>query len=116
MSIMTTQTAGRIAWALAGLAVTVVGLGLVLAVANGAPPSLADESLTLIPLAIGFPLVGALVASHQPGNAVAWVYLGGGLGAGLACSRTASPNTPWSPTRGRCPRAGPWPGSRPGCG
>jgi signal transduction histidine kinase len=40
--------------------------------------------LTLIPLAIGFPLVGALVASHQPGNAVAWIYLGGGLGAGLA--------------------------------
>jgi signal transduction histidine kinase len=81
---MTTQTAGRIAWALAGLAVTVVGLGLVLAAANGAPPSLIDESLTLIPLAIGFPLVGALVASHQPRNAVAWVYLGGGLGAGLA--------------------------------
>ena len=84
MSTMTTQTAGRIARALAGLAVTVVGLGLVLAAANGAPPSLVDESLTLIPLAIGFPLVGALVASHQPGNAVAWVYLGGGLGAGLA--------------------------------
>jgi two-component system NarL family sensor kinase len=84
MSRMTTQTAGRVAWALAGLAVTVVGLGLVLAAANGAPPSLVDESLTLIPLAIGFPLVGAMVASHQPGNAVAWVYLGGGLGAGLA--------------------------------
>ena len=84
MSTMTTQTAGRIAWALAGLAVTVVGLGLVLAAANGAPPSLVDESLTLIPLAIGFSLVGALVASHQPRNAVAWIYLGGGLGAGLA--------------------------------
>jgi hypothetical protein len=84
MSIMTTQTAGRVAWALAGLAVTVVGLGLVLAAANGAPPSLVDESLTLIPLAVGFPLVGALVASHQPGNAAAWIYLGGGLGAGLA--------------------------------
>jgi two-component system NarL family sensor kinase len=84
MSTMTTQTAGRIAWALVGLAVTVVGLGLVLAAANGAPPSLVDESLTLIPLAIGFPLVGALVASHQPRNAVAWIYLGGGLGAGLA--------------------------------
>jgi len=36
MSTMTTQTAGRIAWALAGLAVTVVGLGLVLAAAAGA--------------------------------------------------------------------------------
>ena len=81
---MTTKTAGRIAWALAGLAVTVVALGLVLAAANGAPPSLADESLDLIPLAIGFPLVGALVASHQPRNAVAWIYLGSGLGAGLA--------------------------------
>jgi hypothetical protein len=84
MSTMSTQTAGRVAWTLVGLAVTVVGLGLVLAAANGAPPSLADESLTLIPLAIGFPLVGALVASHQPRNAVAWVYLSGGLGAGLA--------------------------------
>jgi signal transduction histidine kinase len=84
MSTMTTKTAGRVAWALAGLAVIVVGLGLRLAAANGAPPSLADESLTLIPLAVGFPLVGALVASHQPRNAVAWIYLGGGLGAGLA--------------------------------
>ena len=84
MLTLTTQTAGRVAWALAGLAVTVLGLGLVLAAANGTPPSLADESLTLIPLAIGFPLVGALVASHQPRNAVAWTYLGGGLGAGLA--------------------------------
>jgi two-component system, NarL family, sensor kinase len=88
MSTMTTQTAGRVAWALAGLAVTVVGLGLVLAAANGKPPSLADESLTLIPLAIGFPLVGALVASHQPRNAAAWIYLGGGLGAGLALFTT----------------------------
>jgi two-component system NarL family sensor kinase len=84
MSTMTMQTAGRVAWALAGLAVILVGLGLVLAAANGTPPSLADESLTLVPLAIGFPLVGALVASHQSRNPVAWIYLGGGLGAGLA--------------------------------
>jgi hypothetical protein len=42
-----------------------------------------DESWSLIPLAVGFPLVGALVARRQPRNALAWVYLGGGLGAGL---------------------------------
>jgi len=39
MSTMTTQTAGRVAWALAGLAVTVVGLGLVLAAATGNRPA-----------------------------------------------------------------------------
>lgn len=81
---MTTPAAGRVAWALVGLALIVVALGLVLAAANGTPLSLADESLLLIPLAVGFPLVGALVASRQPRNAIAWVYLGGGLGAGLA--------------------------------
>ena len=48
MSTMTTQTAGRVAWALAGLAVILVGLGLVLAAANGTPPSLVDESLTQV--------------------------------------------------------------------
>jgi signal transduction histidine kinase len=84
MSTMTTTTAGRVAWALAGLAVTVVGLGLALAAANGRPPSLADESLTWSRWPLASRWSGLWVASRQPRNAVAWIYLGGGLGAGLA--------------------------------
>jgi two-component system NarL family sensor kinase len=84
MSIMTRQTAGRLAWALVGLAATVVTLGLVLEAVNGHVFGPTDESWSLIPIAIGFPLVGALVARRQPHNALAWVYLGSGLGAGLA--------------------------------
>jgi signal transduction histidine kinase len=81
---MSARAATGVAWVLVGLAATVVGLGLGLAAANGTQLGLANESLFLIPLAVGFPLVGALVASRRPHNGVAWVYLGGGLGAGLA--------------------------------
>jgi hypothetical protein len=81
---MNQRAATGVAWVLVGLAATVVGLGLGLAAANGTQLGLANESLFLIPLAVGFPLVGALVASRRPHNGVAWVYLGGGLGAGLA--------------------------------
>jgi signal transduction histidine kinase len=81
---MNQRAATGVVWVLVGLAATVVGLGLGLAAANGTQLGLANESLFLIPLAVGFPLVGALVASRRPHNGVAWVYLGGGLGAGLA--------------------------------
>ena len=84
MSIMTTHAATRIAWTLVGLAVTAVVLGLVFEAANGHVFGPTDESWSLIPVAIGFPFVGALVARRQSRNALAWVYLGAGLGAGLA--------------------------------
>jgi hypothetical protein len=69
---------------LAGLAVTALVLGLVVQAANGSLPGPTDESWVLIPLAVGFPLVGAAIARQQPRHPIAWIFLGSGLGAGLA--------------------------------
>ena len=74
----------RVATLLAGLAVTALALGLMLQGANGSLPGPTDESWVLIPLAIGFPVVGAAIARQQPRHPIAWIFLGSGLGAGLA--------------------------------
>jgi hypothetical protein len=73
----------RMATLLAGLAVTALVLGLVLQAANGSLPGPTDESWVLIPLAIGFPVVGAAIARQQPRHPIAWIFLGSGLGAGM---------------------------------
>ena len=73
----------RVATLLAGLAVTALALGLVLQAANGSLPGLTDESWVLIPLALGFPVVGAAIARQQPRHPIAWIFLGSGLGAGI---------------------------------
>jgi hypothetical protein len=78
------QVASRIAWLLAGLALILVTLGLVLEAANGPLRGPDDESWTLVALAAGLPVIGALVATHQPGNAIAWIFLGVGFASGLA--------------------------------
>ena len=73
----------RLAALLAGLAVTALVLGLVLQAANGSLPPLTDESWSLIPLAVGLPIVGAAIAQRQPRHPIAWIFIGSGLGAGL---------------------------------
>lgn len=74
----------RLAALLAGLAVTALVTGLVFRAANGSLPALTDESWLLIPLAVGLPIVGAAVARQQPRHPIAWIFIGSGLGAGLA--------------------------------
>jgi two-component system, NarL family, sensor kinase len=74
----------RLAAFLAGLALTALILGLVVRAANGSLPPLTDESWVLIPLAVGLPIVGAAIARPQPRHPIAWIFLGSGLGAGLA--------------------------------
>jgi hypothetical protein len=74
----------RVAALLAGLAVVLLALGVVLQAANGPLPGPTDESWTLVPLTVGFPVVGAVIARRQPGHPIAWIFLGSGLGAGMA--------------------------------
>jgi hypothetical protein len=78
------RVGSRVAWLLAGLALMLVTLGLVLGAANGPLPGPDDESWTLVPLAAGLPVIGALVATHQRRNAIAWIFLGIGFASGLA--------------------------------
>jgi hypothetical protein len=74
----------RLAAVLAGLAVTALALGLTLQVRNGSLPGPTAESWVLVPLAVGFPVVGAAIARRRPRHPIAWIFLGSGLGAGLA--------------------------------
>jgi hypothetical protein len=84
MQSMSGQVTSRVAWLLAGLALLLVTLGLVLEAANGPLRGPDDESWTLVALAVGLPVIGALVATHQPRNAIAWIFLGVGFASGLA--------------------------------
>ena len=74
---MSPRAARLLAWSLFA-AVVVTMLGVVGLVASGRP---ADDLFIL--LAIGYPLVGAMVASRQPHNAVGWLLLVIGLALAL---------------------------------
>jgi hypothetical protein len=86
----------RLAWVLCAVAVALLATSVVLAIANGLESSEdwgtgAYPLLVCIPAAT-FPVVGALIASRRPGNAVGWVCLaiGLGIGAQLAATRYAA--------------------------
>jgi hypothetical protein len=67
----------RLAWALAGLA-----LGLL---ASGSLISFRDlgQSAFIVALAFTFSVVGALIASRHPGNAIGWIFLAVAVATGL---------------------------------
>ena len=73
-----------LAWGLCGLAVVMLGVGVAIEEATGAPSdgSLVEDIL-LFAAFISFPLLGALVASRQPRNAVAWIFIAVGVGIGF---------------------------------
>jgi len=74
---MTKQTAGVLAWLALSCVVLSVGAAEAFSVANGSgvdPFAIASLS---------FPVVGALIASRQPRNALGWVMLGVGVGWGF---------------------------------
>jgi hypothetical protein len=73
-----------LAWGLCGFGILLMGAGKVLEEASNAP---SDGSLVediLLSLAFfSFPVLGALVASRQPRNAMGWIFIAIGLGVGL---------------------------------
>jgi hypothetical protein len=78
------RAAAWLAWALCAVCVILGILGLVYGAWNY--ESL-DEFLTdvgpLAMLALSFPVVGALIATHRPRNPLGWVFCGVGLSEGL---------------------------------
>jgi hypothetical protein len=74
---MSTRTAQRVAWGAAGISALLVLAGLVLRL-----PAL-DEAGYLLPIAIPFVAVGALLASKRPGNPIGWLFLAFGCMASV---------------------------------
>ena len=73
----------RAVWAFAALSGAGLALG-VLAAAFGSPSATAVSyplwtTYVFFPAVLAFPVVGALVASREPRNAVGWILLGVGL-------------------------------------
>jgi hypothetical protein len=94
---MSARAARLLAWSLFGLFVVLAAATPVLvAIRNG------HASDSLVALGIGFALVGALVASRQPANAVGWLLLAAAVALGLdTCttvyaSRSSSPGAQWA--------------------
>lgn len=86
-----------LAWSLFGLFVALaVATPVLVAIRDG------NESDALVAIGIGFALVGALVASRQPANAVGWLLLVAAVALGLDTfltvysSRASSPGAEWA--------------------
>ena len=88
---MTRRTASQLAWSLSGLAVAFGGSFLLLLVLNREVRSydywLADAIMQIV-----FPIVGALIVSRYPANALGWVFcfVGLSLAAGGFASQYAT--------------------------
>src|SRR5215203_6193813 len=88
---MSHRTAARLAWSLCAVCVVLIGLALLLdfltdasGVAGeerGLLPGDADPTLVVITgvLSLGYPMVGALIASRLPTNPIGWIFCGVGL-------------------------------------
>ncbi|MDQ3864798.1 MAG: hypothetical protein M3317_15120 [Actinomycetota bacterium] len=83
---MSTRSATRLAWIMWALSIALTGLSLWLLVLNLSHPDVpvylywAEDTL----LAAGYSTVGAVAASHRPGNPVGWVLCSIGLSWGVA--------------------------------
>ena len=76
----------RLGWALCALTVACCVGTLLLALRNGGVGRLTSNVFLLsnVALMVTFPVVGALVAAHQPGNRIAWVFLVVGVGFAIS--------------------------------
>ena len=84
---MSRRSAARLAWALCLLGVVLAAGTLLLASLNGRTPAeiLIDEGiLTIAILVAAFSVVGAVISSHRPENAVGWLFCCAALFQGLS--------------------------------
>jgi len=80
---MTTRTGARLAWMAFGLVGACFVISLVAAALIAARGALAAgefaEAVLFLTAMLSFPVVGVLIASRRPGNAVGWLLLAIGL-------------------------------------
>jgi hypothetical protein len=78
----------RLAWSIWGLCVALAALSLTFLALNGSTTHSNTIGEPIVDAVFGlvflvFPTVGLLIALRQPGNAIGWLFLAGGLGAQL---------------------------------
>src|SRR5215212_1133987 len=78
---MSGRAAAWLAWSLVVLSVMLLvgGISFALMIRSSVP----DGSVTLSLLALAFSVVGAIIASRQPRNAIGWLFCGVGVTIGL---------------------------------
>jgi hypothetical protein len=79
---MTSRTASRLAAVVAALVAVLFIAALAFAASSEGGVDVAD-SLLIFGIGLTFTCVGVMIAGRQPGNAIAWVFLTAGVGAGL---------------------------------
>jgi hypothetical protein len=87
---MSTRAAAWLAWSLMVLSVVLVVGGLALtqmaqSTALGRPYYGPDDAVIILTSVLTFSVVGALIASRQPRNAIGWLFCGVGLIVGINC-------------------------------
>jgi signal transduction histidine kinase len=100
---MKPRTAKRLSRTLVGLTTALATTATVLAMVNRHDPgSVIITSLIIIVLTTGYAVLGSLIVSPQPGNAIGWGFVGVGLllastGANLGFAAIALRSNPGSP-------------------
>jgi MFS family permease len=82
---LSTSAAPWLAWSLVTLSVALLvgGIALALMTRSTATERPYYDSVTLSVLALAFSVVGAIIASRQPRNAIGWLFCGVGVAMGL---------------------------------
>src|SRR5919107_1062563 len=82
---MSGRAAAWLAWSLVVLSVVLLvgGLSFALMTRSSVPERPYDGLVTLSVLALAFSVVGAIIASRQPRNAIGWIFCGVGVTVGL---------------------------------
>jgi hypothetical protein len=83
---MSTRTASWLAWSLVVLSVVLLvgGISFALMTRSTVPERPYYDSVTLSVLALAFSVVGAIIASRQPRNAIGWIFCSVGVTIGLS--------------------------------
>jgi signal transduction histidine kinase len=83
MTTMASRSLGRAAWIVPAICAALLAVGLLTATRTHTGTMWRVENLAVVPLSLGFSLVGALIVSKRPANRLGQLYLGSALAMAL---------------------------------